>query len=100
MIRSVNLIVILDKTGRHSVNIAPTDCDDLTQAQAFLIDFGSEEKVVDFISLDEPEPEDPAFAIFEQLLKMEDTLGTIEGILTTVFLRGLRIPHDVAAGLA
>jgi len=100
MERSINLIVILDKTGRHSVNIAPTDCDDLPQAQAFLSGFGSDEKVVDFFSIKETEPDDPGFGMFVQLLTMDTTRGTIESVLTAVFLQGLRIPHDVAAGLA
>ncbi len=100
MERSVNLVVILDNTGRHSVNIAPTDCDDLSQARAFLSGFGSDDKVVDFFSIEETKPDDPGFGMFLQLLTMDTTRGTMEEILTTAFLQGLRIPYDIAAGLA
>jgi len=99
MERSINLIVILDKTGRHSVNVAPTDCCDLRQAQAFLSGFGSGDKIVNFFSIQETEPDDPGFGMFVQLLTMDTTRGTIESIMTRTFLCGLNIPRDIAAGL-
>ena len=99
MDKKIHLMVVLDVDGNHTVSIAPSDCSNMSEAQEVLTDIGCNDKLVDFISIEEDEDEDLAFGIFELMLKSDYTRGTIERILTIAFLRGMQIPHDVAAGL-